>query len=64
MTQPDTRKHPLLSRKFWLATITAVTMFLSYYYGLELDPEIIAAVILPVVTWIIGESMIDCKHKN
>ncbi len=64
MTPQNIRRHPLLSRKFWLATITAITMFLSYYYGLELDPEVIAAVILPVITWIIGESMIDCKHKN
>ena len=63
MTQHNTRKHPLLSRKFWLATITALTMYLSYAYGLELNPEMIVAVILPVITWIIGESIIDCKHK-
>lgn len=64
MLQQNERKHPLLSRKFWLATLTSISMYLSYAYGLELDPEIMVAVILPVVTWIIGESIIDYKHKD
>lgn len=59
----DERKHPLLSRKFWLATATALTMFLSHKIGLELDPEIVVAIILPVVAYILGESYVDARQK-
>ncbi|MEW5920729.1 MAG: hypothetical protein AB1796_07260 [Bacillota bacterium] len=62
--EKNERKHPLLSRKFWLAVITALSMYLSHAYGLELDPEFIVAVILPVITWIVGESIIDYKYKG
>jgi hypothetical protein len=60
----DKRKHWLLSRKFWLAVITALTMILSNTLGLELDPETIVAIILPVVAYILGESYIDAKQKQ
>ncbi len=55
------RKHWLLSRKFWIAIITALTMILADNFGLELDPEVIVAIILPVVAYILGESYIDAK---
>ncbi len=58
------RKHWLLSRKFWIAVITALTMILSNTLGLELDPETIVAIILPVVAYILGESYIDAKQKQ
>lgn len=56
------RKHPLLSRKFWLAVVTVGTMILANSLGLNLDPETIVAIILPVVAYILGESYIDAKH--
>ncbi|HHY70628.1 MAG TPA: hypothetical protein GX519_03020 [Thermoanaerobacterales bacterium] len=55
------RKHWLLSRKFWIAIITALTMILADNFGLEIDPEVIVAIILPVVAYILGESYIDAK---
>jgi hypothetical protein len=55
------RKHWLLSRKFWIAVITALTMILADTLGLELDPETVVAIILPVVAYILGESFIDSK---
>lgn len=55
------RKHWLLSRKFWLTVATAFTMILSDKIGLELDPETIVAIILPVVAYILGEAYIDAK---
>ncbi len=61
-TEPE-RKHWLLSRKFWLAILTALTMVLSNTLGLDLEPEVLAAIVLPVVAYIIGESIIDAKHK-
>jgi hypothetical protein len=57
----EERKHWLLSRKFWLAVVTALTMVLSDKLGLELDPETVVAIILPVVAYILGESIIDAK---
>ena len=64
MTLETERKHWLLSRKFWIAVITALTMILSNTLGLELDPETIVAIILPVVAYILGESYIDAKQKQ
>ncbi len=55
------RKHWLLSRKFWIAIITALTMILADNFGLKIDPEVIVAIILPVVAYILGESYIDAK---
>lgn len=57
----EERKHWLLSRKFWIAVITALTMILADTLGLELDPETVVAIILPVVAYILGESFIDSK---
>lgn len=59
----EERKHWLLSRKFWLAVVTAATMVLADTIGLNLDPEVVVAIILPVVAYIVGESIIDAKHK-
>ena len=57
----EERKHWLLSRKFWIAVITALTMILADTLGLELDPETVVAIILPVVAYILGEIFIDSK---
>jgi len=57
----EERKHWLLSRKFWIAVVTALTMVLADTLGLELDPETVVAIILPVVAYILGESFIDSK---
>ncbi|HHT45772.1 MAG TPA: hypothetical protein GX004_00565 [Firmicutes bacterium] len=57
----EERKHWLLSRKFWIAIVTALTMILADSFGLELDPETVVAIILPVVAYILGESIIDAK---
>ena len=56
------RKNWLLSRKFWLAVVTAVTMILADNVGIELDPEVVVAIILPVVAYILGEAYVDAKH--
>ena len=61
MIMENERKHWLLSRKFWIAVITALTMILADTLGLELDPETVVAIILPVVAYILGESFIDSK---
>jgi uncharacterized membrane protein len=55
------RKHWLLSRKFWLAVLTAITMILSDELGIELDPETIVAIVLPVVAYILGEAYVDAQ---
>lgn len=57
----EERKHWLLSRKFWIAVVTALTMILSDQLGIELEPETVVAIILPVVAYILGESIIDAK---
>ena len=56
------RKHWLLSRKLWLAFLTTLTLFLRDRIGLDLDPEMIIAIVLPVVAYILGESYVDSQH--
>jgi len=36
-------------------------MILADEFGIELDPETIVAIILPVVAYILGESYVDAK---
>jgi len=55
----EERKHWLLSRKFWLAALTATVLILQDTIGLELEPETIVAVIMPIIAFILGESYID-----
>ena len=57
----EERKHWLLSRKFWLAVATAVTMIFADSFGLELDSETVVAIILPVVAYILGEAYVDAN---
>ena len=57
----EERKHWLLSRKFWLAVVTAVTMILADNVGIDLDPEVVVAIILPVVAYILGEAYVDAN---
>jgi len=63
----EERKHPLKSRKFWAAILTALVMFINYYTGIELDVESMLAVVLPIVAYIIGEAIVDkeaVKNQN
>ncbi len=60
----ETRKHWLLSRKFWIASATALVLILQDTLGIELDPENLVAVILPVVAYILGESYIDARSAG
>ena len=55
----EKRKHWLLSRKFWLAVFAAAVIVLEQYTGVELEPENLVALVLPIVAYILGESAID-----
>jgi len=57
----EERKHWLLSRKFWLAVATALTMILSQDNFLFLNLETVVAIILPIIAYILGESYVDAK---
>lgn len=55
------RKPAWFSRKFWIATITALVMLISTLTGVELDIEEILAIVLPVIAYVLGESYIDAR---
>jgi len=55
------RKHPLKSRKLWVAAIGTIVLLINQVFGLELDPEEIIALLSPLITYIIGESVIDLR---
>jgi hypothetical protein len=50
------------SKKWWAAAIAAVIPVLNQLFGLSLSPIELAAVILPLVGYVLGESWIDAKH--
>ena len=59
------RKSPWLSRKFWLSLISFVVLLVNQIWGIELDPAALAAVVLPIVAYILGEAWVDTKcDKN
>ena len=54
-------KHPLLRRKFWMPLATAVGLFLTKYYGINLEAETIAGICVLVAVFVLGESHVDSK---
>ena len=56
-----TRKAPWLSRKWWAMVIGVIAALVTHLTGLDLDTETLAAIILPVVVYILGESYIDSR---
>lgn len=56
------RKSPWLSRKFWLGLISFIVLLVNQIWGIELDPAALAAVVLPIVAYILGEAWVDAKH--
>ena len=52
----------LKSRKFWVSTVTAVVMAIAAFTGIELDPEQILAIVLPVMAYLLGQSWVDGKN--
>jgi len=54
-------KRKLTSRKWWAAIIVLVVGLLNAVLGWELSPEEIAAIVAPVIVYIIGEAIADLK---
>ena len=52
----------LKSRKFWVSIITALVMAIAAFTGIELDPEQILAIVLPVMAYLLGQSWVDGKN--
>jgi len=55
----EERKHWLLSRKFWLALLSLVVVAVEETVGIGIDPELLKAVVYPVIAYIAVEGAID-----
>ncbi len=55
------KKHPLLQRKFLLAVATVITILLSEYARVDIAPETLVKIMIPVCTWIVVEGYVDSK---
>ena len=55
------KKSAWKSRKFWVSIITAGVAVVNQVWGYELDAQVIMAIVLPVIAWILGESFIDSR---
>jgi len=54
-------KKLLLSRKFWAAVVGVVVPLVHEHFGLDLNEVELAGVVLTVVTYIAGLSLIEAK---
>mgnify|MGYP001606880514 CR=1 FL=1 len=54
----------LKSRKLWVATITAVVLWITTLAGVELDVEQVVPVLLPIIAYILGQSLVDARNGS
>jgi len=54
------KKHPLKSRKFWAGILSSLAMLITYYTGHDVEEALLG--LIPVIIWIISESIIDARH--
>lgn len=57
-------KKKLSSRKLWVATITALLLWVSGLAGMELSSEMIAGIAGVASSYVLGESVIDAARSN
>lgn len=50
------------SRKFLAGVCSFVALMVNQIWGIELDPEVLLAIVLPIVAFIIGEAVVDARH--
>ena len=55
------KKPAWQSRKFLVGLCSFVALLCNELWGIAIDPAVLAAIVLPIVAWIIGESVIDAK---
>lgn len=55
-------KHPLKSRKFWLAVVSGLLVIANEGLGLELPSEAFMTVAAVVITYILGEAYVDAHR--
>jgi len=55
----EQRKAPWKSRKWWAMVIGVGVTLLHHFTGIELDPEHVLAILLPILAYILGEAVID-----
>ena len=51
--------HKWASRKFLTGVCSFVALLVNQIWGIELDPAVLMAIVIPIVAFIIGESIID-----
>ena len=47
------------SRKFLTGVCSFVALLVNQIWGIELDPAVLMAIVIPIVAFIVGESVID-----
>lgn len=56
-------KHPLKSRKFWMAVVSGLLVIANEGLGLDLPQEAIMTIAAVVIMYILGEAYVDA-HKS
>jgi len=50
------------SKKWWTAIIAGIVPVVNTYSGLELSAAEVTAVVVPLVTYVIAEGIVDATH--
>lgn len=56
------RKPFWRSKKWWAAFIAAAIPVLNQFFGWNLNAEELAAVVLPLIAYVLGEAWADAAH--
>jgi len=54
-------RNPFTSRKFLVAVGTIVSIMLSEYYGMDIDPKVVGGMVFAAAAYIAGEAAVDWK---
>lgn len=55
------RKGPWLSRKWWAMVAGVIAALVTHFCDIELKAETLAAIVVPIVAYILGESYVDAR---
>ena len=56
--------HRWTSRKFLVGVCGFIALLANEIWGIEISPEVLIAIVVPLVAFIVGEAVVDATRKN
>jgi len=58
----DPNKPFYRSKKWWAAAVGFAVPLVNYFFGLGVDPNVIWAVISPILVYVVSQAAVDTTH--